>query len=83
GVPDDVITRAREILNNLEKGEFDEVGMPKIARGKRSAPKDKAQLSLFMNEEDVIVNELKAMDVLNITPLEALQKLSDWKDKLC
>jgi len=81
-VPVEVITRAREILNNLEKGEFDEVGMPKIARGRKSAPKDKAQLSLFMNEEDLIINELKTLDIQNMTPMEALQKLSAWKDKL-
>ena len=82
GVPEDVVVRAREILNNLEKGEFDAVGMPKIARGKKSAPKDKAQLSLFMEGEEIIANELKSLDVLNMTPLEALQKLSSWKDKL-
>ena len=82
GVPDEVIVRAREILNNLEKGEFDEVGMPKIARGRRSAPKDNAQLSLFMEGEDLIASELKLLDIPNMTPLEALQKLSSWKDKL-
>lgn len=83
GVPDEVITRAKEILNNLEKGEFDEVGMPKIARGKKSAArKDKAQLNLFISEEDVVITELKALDVMNITPIEALQKLGEWKDKL-
>lgn len=82
GVPDEVIVRAREILNNLEKGEFDEVGMPKIARGRKSAPKDKAQLSLFMDGEDIITSELKSLDIPNMTPLEALQKLSSWKDKL-
>jgi len=82
GVPDEVIVRAREILNNLEKGEFDEVGMPKIARGRKSAPKDKAQLSLFMDGEDMIASELKSLDIPNMTPLEALQKLSSWKDKL-
>ncbi len=82
GVPDEVIVRAGEILNNLEKGEFDEVGMPKIARGRRSAPKDNAQLSLFMEGKDIIAGELKSMDIPNMTPLEALQKLSSWKDKL-
>jgi DNA mismatch repair protein MutS len=82
GVPDEVIVRAREILNNLEKGEFDEVGMPKIARGRRSAPRHKAQLSLFMDGEDMIASELKLLDIPNMTPLEALQKLSSWKDKL-
>jgi DNA mismatch repair protein MutS len=82
GVPEEVIIRSREVLNNLEKGELDEVGMPKIARGRKSSPKDRAQLSLFMNEEDGIITELKELDVLNITPLDALQKISVWKDKL-
>jgi DNA mismatch repair protein MutS len=81
GVPDEVIARAREILNNLEKGEFDEVGMPKIARGRKSASKDKAQLSLFVDDNDVIIHELKSLDVLNMTPMEALRTLSLWKDK--
>ena len=35
GVPEEVILRAKEILHNLEKGELDELGMPKIARGKK------------------------------------------------
>ena len=35
-----------------------------------------------MDGEDMIANELKSMDVMNMTPLEALQKLSSWKDKL-
>ncbi|MGZ3594940.1 MAG: DNA mismatch repair protein MutS, partial [Syntrophales bacterium] len=82
GVPEEVIVRAREILNNLEKGEFDEVGMPKIARGRRSAPKDRAQLSLFVDGKDMIESELKSLDIPNMTPLEALQKISSWKDKL-
>jgi DNA mismatch repair protein MutS len=82
GVPDEVIARAREILNNLEKGEFDEVGMPKIARGRKSASKDKAQLSLFVDDNDVIIHELKSLDVLNMTPMEALRTLSLWKGKL-
>ncbi len=82
GVPEEVITRAKEILNNLERGELDEVGMPKIARGRKPAPKDKAQLSLFMDDKDMIINELKAMDVPNMTPMEALQKISAWRDKL-
>jgi DNA mismatch repair protein MutS len=82
GVPEEVITRSREILNNLEKGELDEIGMPKIARGRKTASKDRAQLNLFAEEEDMIVRELKELDVLNMTPLEALQKLTDLKDKL-
>jgi hypothetical protein len=35
-----------------------------------------------MDEKDLIVNELKILDILNMTPMDALQKLSAWKDKL-
>ena len=82
GVPEEVIIRSREVLKNLEKGEFDEVGMPKIARGRKSSLKNRAQLSLFMDDEDMIMRELTELDALNMTPLEALQKISAWKDKL-
>ncbi len=80
GVPEDVVLRAREILENLEKGELDEVGMPKIAQGKNK--ETKGQLSLFMDDEDIIINELRELDVLNITPLEALNRISEWKERL-
>ena len=48
GLPGEVIDRAREILNNLEEGEFEETGQPKLARryGRKGA-KDPNQLSLF------------------------------------
>ena len=82
GVPEEVIIRSREVLKNLEKGEFDEVGMPKIARGRKSSLKNRAQLNLFMDDEDMIMRELTELDTLNMTPLEALQKISAWKDKL-
>jgi DNA mismatch repair protein MutS len=82
GVPQEVIVRAKEILHNLEKGEFDEIGMPRIARGLNAAKNDKPQLNLFMDSEDEIINELKAVDITSMTPLDALNKLSALKNKL-
>ncbi|MEI6564388.1 MAG: DNA mismatch repair protein MutS [bacterium] len=46
GLPLEVIDRAKEILANLEEGEFSEAGQPKLARQKRKA-RDAGQLSLF------------------------------------
>ena len=80
GVPEDVIIRAREILENLEKGELDEVGMPKIASGK--GKEKKGQLSLFMGDEDYVLNELKGLDILNMTPLQVFDRISEWKERL-
>ena len=47
GVPKEVITRAKEILRNLEKGEFDEIGMPRIVRGTRERKKCKSTIKSF------------------------------------
>ncbi|MFA4915840.1 MAG: DNA mismatch repair protein MutS [Syntrophales bacterium] len=82
GVPDEVILRAREILENLEKGELDEIGIPKIARGKKAINKGRGQLSLFMGDENMIIAELKGMNVMDMTPLEALNLLAKWRDRI-
>lgn len=82
GLPDEVTQRAKEILDNLEKGELDEVGMPKIARGKRTTGKYRKQLSLFLDDDELIINELKCLNITNMTPLSALNLLSKWQDKI-
>lgn len=82
GVPEEVLVRAKEILHNLEKSELDELGMPKIARSKKSPPKHKAQLSLFVDDENALCAALRELNVMNMTPLAALQWLNDWKQRL-
>jgi len=82
GVPGEVIQRAREILHNIENGEFDEGGMPRLARGKRSVRKESNQLSLFAAARDDLLEEIRSADPLNMTPLEALQRIQEWKEKL-
>jgi DNA mismatch repair protein MutS len=82
GVPQEVIKRAKEILHNLEKGEFDEIGMPRIARGTGNGKKVNPQLNLFVEKEDEIVAELKNIDISSMSPLEALNKLSELKGKI-
>jgi len=82
GVPETVIARAKEILRNLEKGEFDEIGMPRIARGKTAPLKENPQLNLFVESDDAILDELRALDISSMTPLTALNKLNELKNKL-
>jgi DNA mismatch repair protein MutS len=83
GLPEKVIDRAKEILSNLEKGEFDSMGIPKIAKTDRLAlrPRPSAQLSLFV-EPDPIRSEIKKIDLNRLTPLEALNILDGLKKKL-
>ncbi|MCX6996853.1 MAG: DNA mismatch repair protein MutS [Kiritimatiellaeota bacterium] len=48
GLPDDVIARAREILGNLEEGEFGEQGQPQLARRRKGkAAASPNQLAFF------------------------------------
>ena len=83
GVPEDVVSRARDVLKNLEKGELDDKGIPRIAGGKVSGrKKGMDQLSLFSQEEPLVLKELKSIDPLNMTPLEAMKKLVEWKQKI-
>ena len=80
GVPEEVVSRAREVLGNLEKGELDEVGMPKIGKSKGTRREDTAgQLDLFTGKEQRLIGELEKIDVLNMTPLEALGRISEWQ----
>jgi len=82
GLPQKVIDRAKEILSNLEKGELDAMGMPKIATTKMptSKPKPPLQPSLFI-QPDSIRSELKKIKTDQLTPLEALNILDELKKK--
>ncbi|HAR98271.1 MAG TPA: DNA mismatch repair protein MutS, partial [Syntrophus sp. (in: bacteria)] len=82
GVPEEVIGRAKEILDNLEKGELDPTGKPKLARGRRPVERNPNQLGLFMGEEERVLEELRDADIPNLTPVEALNRLSEWKKRL-
>jgi DNA mismatch repair protein MutS len=82
GLPAKVIDRAKEILSNLERGELDAMGMPKIATTKLPAlkPKPPLQPSLF-SQPDSIRSELAKIRTDRLTPLEALNILDQLKKK--
>jgi DNA mismatch repair protein MutS len=82
GLPQKVIDRAKEILSNLEKGELDATGMPKIAKTKMPVSKREPPLqpSLF-TMPDPIRSELKKIKTDQLTPIEALNILDELKKK--
>jgi DNA mismatch repair protein MutS len=80
GLPLEVIERAREILRNLEKGEFAEGGVPRISKGrKQSVAPVSPQLQLFDETEDPLRKRLDAISIATLTPLEALNILDQLK----
>jgi DNA mismatch repair protein MutS len=78
GLPDAVIGRAREVLRNLEAGEF-EAGAPRLAKSKRAAAPATPQLGLFDRAIDPLRQRLEEIDVSVLTPLEALNRLDELK----
>lgn len=83
GLPGDVIERAKEILRNLEKGEYVEEGVPRIARGKKGGGAvASSQLSLFAGDEDLVRNRLRSLNLATLTPLQALNILDELRGML-
>jgi DNA mismatch repair protein MutS len=71
GLPPAVVTRAREILETLE-------GEHRMVPGEPpGSSRDPGQLALFEGPADSMVEELKAMDLNTLTPLEALNRLAE------
>ena len=79
GVPPEVIGRAREILTNLSP---EEKVLPTNREKFRHLPeKDANQLGLF-GDDLKLKKMLAEVDIDNLTPLEALQKLAEIKKSL-
>ncbi len=89
GLPVQVIERAREILATLEESGPDTDGIAEAAQTSPTAHKlpadtehsDPIQLSLFGSKADDLVDEVNAIDITNMTPLQALNKLQELKKK--
>jgi DNA mismatch repair protein MutS len=83
GLPPAVLSRAREILKNLERGEFTAQGIPTLAMGAgiQRAPGTK-QMDLFSAEMDKILSEIKEIDLYAMTPLDALNILNGLIEKI-
>ena len=73
----------RKCWENLEKGELDEVGMPTLARGKKGEKRAQAgQLSLFADDESLVLGEIAETDINTLTPIEAMNRIAEWKERL-
>ncbi len=90
GVPDSVITRAKEIVNELIDVDITnrirdisvQTGEP-AKKTKRYDEVDLAQMSLFDTvKDDDVLEELKSLDVSNLTPMDALNTIYRLQNKL-
>lgn len=92
GVPDSVIIRAKEILNELVDADISQKARELAENGstktnhtskKRLDEVDTNQMTLFdtANDEDIL-KEIKELDIGNLTPIEALNTLYNLQSKI-
>ncbi len=89
GVPDSVIERAKELVQELSDADITET-VSEIAQEKKSKSKvqkydqvDLEQMTLMdtVSDEDVL-NELKEIEISTLTPIEALNVLNRLQNRL-
>ena len=84
GMPNWVVQRAQTILTELEANrQHDDESVKSSLQA--SAQTQQFQLSFFDladGDQKQIMEELAKMNVNSLTPIEALMKLNEWKDKL-
>tara|TARA_B100000029_G_scaffold516431_1_gene629794 strand:- start:344 stop:2941 length:2598 start_codon:yes stop_codon:yes gene_type:complete len=77
GMPQGVVKRAWEILENLEQTD---VRLGTRDSGK-SSDKIVSQLSLFNGLNEGLISELRDIDVTNLTPMDAITRLYELQQK--
>ncbi len=79
GLPPSVVDRAKEVLHSLEREDLGREVAPSQEAAGKIAPT--VQLQLFEGAPHPVVEELKELDVENMTPVQALQTLAELKRK--
>ncbi len=81
GLPEAVVERAGEILKNLEAGELNESGDPRVAVSQSAGdenPHDPQQLNL-LGKKDLLREQIREIELERLTPLEAMSLLDRLK----
>ena len=96
GIPRPVVARATEILANLERDEYGRDGLPRRAHRRGDPARQRRQPSLFglfgtADNDDgqatervaaQVLNELRQQETDRLTPLDALNLVSNWLRRL-
>ncbi|MEH6904855.1 DNA mismatch repair protein MutS [Neobacillus drentensis] len=93
GLPSDLISRANEILTALEQSDTQQAAPKSEAVKVESVQEQPAQLSFFDEPKDVkkqelsskekrVIDKMKELDILDLTPLQAINMLYELQKKL-
>lgn len=79
GMPKQVISRAREILGNLEINSISSNGIPSLVHSDLDKKKQEVQPELFSQKENLLSSKIRSIDINNLSPIEALNLINQWK----
>jgi DNA mismatch repair protein MutS len=94
GLPESVIVRSKQILSqlgdaditkNVEKTiekEAKAIKKVEVVNEKPKSDYEPQQLNLFASKDNKVIEDIKSIDIMNITPFQALNILNDLQQKL-
>ena len=78
GVPESLLERASQKLTELEEGQVS-IELAKPAENANMSVQEEEQISFFGFAPNPVVERLKAIDLMNLTPSEAFKILEELK----
>lgn len=84
GLPTDLLTRAAVILEKLEAQQPLTTTYEPLVNREIMSEESSEQLSLFgvNSQDETILQELKTLNISQMTPLDAMVKLAEWQKKM-
>ena len=85
GLPEEIVNRANEILESFEQEKMFDKELKDsdvLFSSEKKIDKTAFQYPLFAARESEIEKEIQELDTDNMTPMEALGKISEWKKKI-
>ncbi|MBY0553477.1 DNA mismatch repair protein MutS [bacterium] len=87
GIPTEITKRAESLLRNLEAAPKADTQAPiKLPQNDSVIVTKQAQMSLFEKEDEskkqILIDEVKKFSIQKSSPLQALNKIAEWQEKL-
>ena len=82
GLPNKVIKRSTAILKKLNAADIAKKTRKLADEAKEAAEEEAVQIDMFNIKENQIIDDINKIDVMSLTPIQALQTLFDLQNKI-
>ncbi|MDM8515995.1 DNA mismatch repair protein MutS [Desulfobacterales bacterium HSG16] len=83
GIPDKVVKKAKNVLADIEENTFDfnKLSINSQQGTLKTSGQSPIQLDLFGGHDTFLIDELKNLDITSMTPIDAINRLSELQEK--